>query len=244
MTRMPPKNKRNGGLTARKVEYTDLRKALTYRDIETMCMEAAQYGLGTVVVPSALVRRAAAYCSGEFPLVATVISYPFGTQSPCVKAREAAIAIEHGARELDVVPHFGSILAERWADVARELSAIRGAASEAALKLVLETGRLSSGQIREACAIAVDNGFKYVANTVGFRLVSTDPDAEGTASASIVVSLRELAGESLAIKAVGGISTLGEVNDLLDAGAARVGISMSPGLLRSLEWAANEEESA
>ena len=232
--------KRSRAQIASAIEYTDLRKAITYRDVETMCMEAAQYGLGTIVVPSALVRRAVACCSGEPPFVATVLSFPFGSQSASVKACEASVAVEHGARELDVVPHFGAILAERWDDVREELSSVRSASGDVALKLVLETGHLSSDQIRQVCSIAADSGFEYVVNTVGFRLVSTDPDAEGSASVQIVHSLRELAGNSLHIKAAGGVTTLRAVNDLLDAGAHRVGISMSPGLLRAMGWTSKE----
>lgn len=231
-----PLEKRSSGQIAGAIEYTDLRKAITYRDVETMCAEAVQYGLGTIVVPSALVRLAASCCQGKLPSVATVISYPFGSQSPHVKAREAAVAVEHGACELDIVPHFGAILAERWDDVREELCSIRNASGDVTLKLVIETGRLSSTQIREACSVAADNGFEYVVNTVGFRLVSTDPDAEGLASVQVVRSLREIPGDSLQIKAAGGVTTLQAVSDLLDAGAHRVAISMSPGLLRAMDW--------
>jgi len=218
------------------IEYTDLRKTITYRDVETMCMEAALYGFGTIVVASALVQYAATCNPSEGPSIATVLSFPFGTQAASVKAREAAVAVEHGAHELDLVPHFGAILAERWNDVNKEFAEIRSAAGAATLKLVLETGRLSSTQTRETCAIAADNGFDYVTNTLGFRLVSTDPGAEGSASVQTVRSLSSLAGDSLKIKAVGGVTTLQTVNDLLDAGAHRVALNVLPGTLRAMGW--------
>ena len=81
---------------ARAIEYTDLRKTISSRDVETMCAEAILYRLGVVVVPSALVRQAVACAGGGGPSVGTVISYPFGTQAAVVKAREAAAAVEHG----------------------------------------------------------------------------------------------------------------------------------------------------
>ncbi len=235
-----PLEKRSSGQIASAIEYTDLRKAITYRDVEMMCIEAVHYELGGIVVPSALVQHAVSCCAGKRLSIATIISYPFGTQSPNVKAREAAVAVEQGVSELDVVPHFGAILAERWGDVRKELVSIRSASDNVTLKLVLETGRLSSDQIREACSIASDSGFEYVVNTVGFRLVSTDPDAEGSASVQIVHSLHEVAGDSLCIKAAGGVTTLQEVRDLLDAGAQRVAVSMSPGVLRAMDWASEE----
>jgi len=232
--------KRGTALIADAIEYTDLRKTITYRDVEMMCTEAIHYGLRTLVVPSALVQHAVSCCVGQARSIATVISYPFGTQSPNVKAREAAVAVEQGCSELDAVPHFGAILAERWGDVRKELVMIRSASGDVPLKLVLETGRLSSSQIREVCSIAADSGFSYVVNTVGFRLVSTDPDAEGSASVPIVHSLRESAGTALHIKAAGGIKTLQAVRDLLAAGAQRVAVPMVPGVLRSMDWLPEE----
>ena len=223
---------RNG----RAIEYTDLRKVVSFRDVEAMCCDAIAYGLGTVVVPTALIRRAAACVEGDSPAIGSVISYPFGTQSACVKAREAAIAVEDGAHDLDVVPHFGAILAERWGDVEAELQEIRAAAESVTLKLVLEVGRLSSPQIREACAIAAQQGFEYVVNTVGFRIVSTDPDAEGAASVGTLESLRELGGDRLKLKAAGGVTTHRAVIELLAAGADRVAVPVSAGLPRSMGW--------
>ncbi|MBU1050685.1 deoxyribose-phosphate aldolase [Candidatus Bipolaricaulota bacterium] len=219
---------------ARAIEYTDLRKTVTYRDVETMCLEAVHYGIGTILVPSALIARAVACCEDEGPSIASVLSYPFGTQSACVKSCEAAVAVEQGVRELDVVPHFGAILANRWDDVHRELSSIRKASDNVPLKLVLETGRLTTEQLQGACSVAVDSGFQYVVNTVAFRLVSTDPNAEGTASVGIIRSLLELASNQLRVKAAGGVSSLHQARNLLEAGAQRVAIAMSPGLLRAM----------
>jgi len=51
-----------------------------------------------------------------------------------------------------------------------------------------------------------------------------------------VRSLRSLAGDSLKIKAVGGVTTLQTVNDLLDAGAHRVALNVLPGTLRAMGW--------
>jgi deoxyribose-phosphate aldolase len=215
------------------IEYTDLRKEITYRDVEIMCSAATREGFGALVIPSGLVRRAAAGMPASGPLVVTIISHPFGTQNSVVKAREASVAVGHGARELDVIPHFGAIQAERWSDVHKELEAIRSASGSVPLKLVLETGRLRSTQIEEVCRIAADCGFSYISNSVGFRLVSTDPDAEGAASPQIVRMLHESSRGELKIKAVGGISSVQAIHDLLEAGASRVALRVAPENYRS-----------
>lgn len=236
MTSHAPETK-HCGLIAAAIEYTDLRKEITYRDVETMCTEAVLHGLGAVVVPSALVRAATGYLADGGPAVATVISFPFGTQSVSVKAQEASVAVEQGASELDIIPHFGAILAGRWNDLRRELAEIRNATGKKALKLVLEIDRLSTEQIREACAVASDCGFDYVANTVGFRLVSTDPNAQGSASAQVVKTLYDLSRNRLKVKAAGGVTTTAIMGSLIDAGARRVAVNASLGSLRALGMA-------
>ena len=216
------------------IEYTDLRKTISARDVETMCLEATGYGLGAVVVPSALVREAAGLLADERCAVGTVISYPFGTQSPAVKAREAGAALEHGAAELDVVPHFGPILGGRWDAVRDELRELRRATGDARLKLVLEVDRMSNDVVREACAIAAGEGFRFVVNTMGFRIVSTDPDAEGAASPDAIRLLRKLANDELRLKAVGGIVGREQIDALIAAGADRIAIEVASGVLRGI----------
>ena len=44
---------------ARTIDYTDVRKDITYGDVERICLEARDHRIGAVVVPSALVHRAA-----------------------------------------------------------------------------------------------------------------------------------------------------------------------------------------
>jgi deoxyribose-phosphate aldolase len=224
------------------IEYTDFRKTISERDIETMCAEAVAYGFGAVIVPSAVVSWAEKSLSPSRSRVAigTVISYPFGSQSATVKATEAETALAAGATRLDIIPHFGTIAAERWDHVRGELAAIREAASRAELKLVLEVSRLTPQQIREVSAIAADLGYTHVSNTVGFRIVSTDP-TESVASKEAVTSLQQLAGEQLRIKAAGGITTAGTVEDLCAAGADRIALAVAPGRLREMGWIAKPE---
>jgi len=218
---------------ASRIDYTALRKDMSYRELEMVCLEAVTYNLRTIIVPSGQVRRACAFVSGSRPAIGTVISHPFGTQAPAVKAVEAATAVAAGAQELDVIPHFGTILAERWEDYAFELRTLGEAAGDATLKLVLEATRFSQDILAKACSIAAELGFSYVVNTVGFRLVSTDPSAQGQASPE---TLSKLAAGSngLKLKAAGGIITLAGIRGLLSLGVNRVCVDAALGVLRTL----------
>jgi len=216
---------------AQVIDYTDLRKDLTYGDVEALCLEALVHGIGTIVVPSMLVPRAVA-CVGAGPVVSCVIGYPFGTQAASVKATEASNAVAGGARQLEVVPHFGALRAGRWQTVADELRAIREASNGATLTLVLETRALDRASVERACALAADLNYTLVANSIGFRTVSTRPETQGAATPEAIEALIRLAGKRIGVKAIGGISTRAEVEALLRAGAARVALEARHGLLR------------
>jgi len=218
------------------VDYTDLRKTISYGDVESMCADAVAFGFGSVVVPTALVRRAASIVGKQDLAVGSVLSYPFGTQATVVKTCEAEVAVDHGAARLDLIPHFGAILAERWDYVRDELQAVRSAAGDCPLTLVLETGRLRTSLIHELCTLAADCGYAYIANTVGFRLVSTDPDAEGRASTDTIRTLSELSGGSVKIKAAGGLTDRSQAEELRAAGAHRFAVDASCGAVLHGNW--------
>lgn len=214
---------------ARTIEYTDLRKDITYGDVERMCLKARSIGYACVVVPSILVPLAAQYVSGSSVGVATLIAYPFGTQATHVKTKEVEVAVSQGATEIEAIPHYGTLRAGRWPEVEAELSAIRDAASGFVLKLVLETSYLTADELRSACAIASDFGYTYVVNTTGFRVVSTRPETAGQADPQIVQQLLEASGGRLRVKAAGGIESPDVAQELLDAGAARIAIEAGNG---------------
>ena len=214
---------------ARTIEYTDLRKDITYGDVERMCLKARSIGCACVVVPSILVPLAAECVSGSGVCVGTLIAYPFGTQATHVKTKEVEVAVSQGATEIEAIPHYGTLRAGRWAEVEAELSAIRDAAGGTILKLVLETSYLTVSELRCACAIASDLGYTYVVNTTGFRVVSTRPETAGQADPQIVQQLLEASARSLHVKAAGGIETPAAAQALLDAGATRIAIEAGNG---------------
>lgn len=206
------------------IEYTDLRKDITYADVERMCLKTRSIGCACVVVPSILVPLAAQCVSGASVGVGTLIAYPFGTQATDVKAKEVRVAVSQGATEIEIIPHYGTLRAGRWPEVEAELSVIRKAADGAVLKLVLETSYLTADELRSTCAIASDLGYTYAVNTTGFRVVSTEPETAGQADPQIVQRLLEASGGRLRVKAAGGIENPAAAQELLNAGATRVAI--------------------
>jgi deoxyribose-phosphate aldolase len=226
---------------ARVIDYTDVRKDVTYADVERICLEARDHRVGAVVVPSVLVRRAAVCLADTEVAVSCYVGYPFGTQAAGVKAREAEVAAVHGATEIEVVPHYGAVRAARWQQVEAELRTVRGAAEAATFKLVVELSCLSDDELATLARIAADAGYALIANTAGFRIVSTRPETEAQATLETIARLVRAADGRIRPKAIGGIKTYAEIVRLLEAGAARVAVNAEPGILGRLAEAAQED---
>jgi deoxyribose-phosphate aldolase len=216
------------------IDHTDLRKEITYADVERQCLEARTHGFAAVTVHSVNVGLAAGCLDTKTVRVSAVVGYPFGGQALEVKLVEAARAKEQGATELEMVLNSAAMRAGKWGHVEEELRAFRDVAGEAVAKAILESLYLSEEQVRSVCRLAAEVGLEYVVNSTGFRLISTDPESAGRATVEGVRRLREAAGPRVRVKAVGGIHTPAEVMALAEAGASRIGTSDGVHILRAL----------
>jgi deoxyribose-phosphate aldolase len=168
--------------------------------------------------------------------VATVISFPFGADTTVAKAAAVRDAIQGGASELDVVMNISKFLSGEFTYVAEELASLNGEVSavamnnglnDAVLKVIVETAYLSDKMKRLAVQIVASSGADFVKTSTGFGAAG--------ATAEDVALLREEAPEGLAVKASGGIRTLEDALDLLNAGASRLGTSGSVAIMREAE---------
>jgi deoxyribose-phosphate aldolase len=85
------------------------------------------------------------------------------------------------------------------------------------IKVILETGYLTQQEKRKLCQLAVDTGLDYVKTSTGF----------GPTGASVddVKLLAECSQGMIKVKAAGGIRTLQDLEEMVVAGAHRIGTS-------------------
>jgi deoxyribose-phosphate aldolase len=221
---------------AKTVDHTLLKPDATEEDVRRMCREAAHYHFAAVCVLPCHVRLAARELRGMDVKVATVVSFPLGADTTMVKAAAVRDAIQGGASEIDVVMNVSKFLSGEFAYVAEELASLSGEVSavamnnglnDAVLKVIVETGYLSDKMKRLAVQMVAASGADFVKTSTGF--------GPGVATTEDVALLREEAPEGLAVKASGGIRTLEEALDLLNAGASRLGTSGSVEIMREAE---------
>ncbi len=200
------------------IDHTNLKPNATRSDIERLCSEAKQYHFKSVCVNSANVPQAAELLSGTDVAVCCVVGFPLGACLTSVKAFETSVAVRAGATEIDMVINIGRAKEGDWAYVIDDISAVVQAASGKALvKVIIETCLLTDDEKIRACEAAVKAGADFVKTSTGF--------STGGATVSDVRLMRSTVGDALGVKAAGGIRTREDAEQLILAGADRLGAS-------------------
>ncbi len=221
---------------AKTVGHTLLKPDATGAEMVRLCKEAARYHFAAVCVPPAYVRLCARELRVTDVKVATVVSFPFGYDATAIKAAAVREAIVGGASELDIVINVSKFLSGEFDYVADELSGLVGEVSAVAVsnglndvvvKVIIETAYLTDKMKRLATKIVAASGADFVKTSTGFGPAGATPED--------VTLLREEAPDSLAVKASGGIRTLEEALEMLDAGASRLGMSASVRVMEEAE---------
>lgn len=239
------------------IDQTLLSATATEAEVSAFCKEAAQAGFAAVCINPVYVPLAAEILEKSPVRVCTVIDFPLGASGLANKKAQAEAALKAGAAELDFVIGMGLVKAGEWQRLESELSELNGFAKDfsaklwqkcpkvksregiscAVTKLILETCLLLDDEILESCRCAANAGFDFVKTSTGFAIVK---DAGGVlmpngATASAVRLMRETAGNSAGVKASGGIRSLSDVLEMLEAGASRIGTSSGMKILREFE---------
>jgi deoxyribose-phosphate aldolase len=212
---------------ARLIDHSVLKPESTAQDIAAGAQVVRQWDVGYYCVQPAWVRLAAESLRDSSAHVVAVVGFPHGCDLPAVKARATELAIADGAREIDMVMHFGALLSGDIASVADDIAAVVNAAPGVPVKVILETAALDDKEKRLACRLAVDAGAAFVKTSTGFH-------ASGGATVADVRLMREVVGTHVGVKASGGIRTLADAQAMLAAGANRIGASATAAILAAL----------
>lgn len=211
------------------VDHTLLKPEATDADVAALVAEAAELGAYAVCVSPSMVPVAVR--AGAGVRVASVAGFPSGKHLPAVKAHEAALAVASGACEIDMVIDVGAALAGDLDAVRTDVHAVRGAIGGAVLKVIVESAALlalgDEPTLAQVCRAAEDAGADFVKTSTGFH-------PAGGASVRAVALMAETVGGRLGVKASGGIRTAEDALVMLDAGATRLGLSGTRGVLDGL----------
>ncbi len=201
------------------IDHTILNADATKEAVIKVIDEAKKYEFASVCLEPCWVSLAAERLKDSPVKVCTVIGFPLGANTKTVKAFEAKEAVENGADEVDMVLNIGALKSGDDALVLEDMKAVREAAKDAVVKVILETCLLTDDEKKKACALAKEAGLDFVKTSTGFS----------TAGATVedVKLMREAVGDTMGVKASGGIRDTKTAEAMIAAGASRIGASKS-----------------
>ncbi len=204
---------------AKLIDHTLLKPDATQEQIAQLCFEARKYGFASVCINPTWVELCAKLLEGSTVKVCTVIGFPLGATSPEVKSFETQVALSHGATEIDMVINVGALKARDLDLVAKDIRGVVAVAhtGKSIVKVIIEAILLSDEEKTIACLLAKEAGADYVKTSTGF--------ASGGATVHDVALMRRVVGPEMGVKAAGGVRTYEDAENMIKAGATRIGAS-------------------
>lgn len=212
------------------IDHTLLAMDATETQIEQVCKEAIQHNFYSVCVNSGYVPLVSQLLAKSQVKVCSVVGFPLGSMLTKAKAFEAKAATDAGAQEIDMVINVGWLKSGKWQQVEDDILAVYQACGQVPLKVIIETCLLNHDEIVKVCTICKKIAVAFVKTSTGF--------SKSGAKEEDVRLMRETVGSTMGVKASGGIRDQKTAENMIEAGASRLGTSAGIAIIKG-ETSAN-----
>lgn len=213
-------------IMAKAIDHTVLKPDAKHIDLEVLAKEAMTHGFGAVCVNSCHIKRVYTILEGSSVHVCSVVGFPLGGMHPKAKAFEAETAIEDGATEIDMVLNTGALKSGDFKTAQSDIQEVRQVAGpDIILKVIIETCLLTEKEKMLACKIAMSANADFVKTSTGF--------SSGGATIEDVRLMKQTVGETMQVKASGGIKDWDTAAAMIKMGASRIGTSSGVTILQN-----------
>lgn len=201
------------------IDHTLLKPDATANDIERLCREAAEFRFATVCVNPTWVAFCARLLRGTGVGVCSVVGFPLGATTRDTKQYETRRAIFDGATEIDMVLNVGALKSGDLRLVEQDIEGVTSACRDAGVvsKVIIEAALLTDEEKVTASTLTKAAGADFVKTSTGF--------GPGGATIGDVMLMRRVVGDTIGVKAAGGVRDLEQMRAMVAAGATRVGAS-------------------
>jgi deoxyribose-phosphate aldolase len=213
---------------AKMIDHSLLKPMLTAAELDAGCLLARAEDVASVCILPYYLERAVKLLAGSDVLPTTTVGFPHGAHTTFVKISEAEQALDHGARELDMVVNVSAVKSDDWEfvknDIEAVLSVVRSRGQK--LKVIFENAYLTDAEKIRLCEICGELSVDWVKTSTGYASVgATIPD---------LLLMRKHSPAHVQVKAAGGVATLDMLLQVRDAGATRCGSSATRAILEDL----------
>lgn len=216
------------------LDHTVLRPDATRADVLRLCRDARDWGFIVIFVPPCYIDEAVAAVAGTNIRVGIPVGFPLGGHTTATKVAEAIEGVARGATILDMVINVSRLKSGDYDLVRADMAEVVQATPGAEHKVILETCCLTREEKITACRLAVEAGMDYVKTSTGF--------AAAGATVEDVRLMKEAVAGRAKVKASGGIRDWKTTQEMLEAGADRIGTSASLAIMA--EWRLQRQSSA
>ncbi|MCS6837507.1 MAG: deoxyribose-phosphate aldolase [Bdellovibrionaceae bacterium] len=207
------------------IEHTLLKPEAKESDIVRICQEANHYQFVGVCVNSYWLPTLQKYLNNTI-LRISVIGFPLGASLTLAKVKEASLAVEAGAQEIDMVLNIGAFKSGYYKEAQEDIIAVKKMIGNVPLKVIVETSLLNPDEKKEVTQLVLDSGADFIKTSTGF--------SGGGASEEDILLFKNIVGSKpLKIKASGGIRSADQAWRLIKAGAHRLGTSQGCYLMQT-----------
>lgn len=202
-------------------DHTQLRAYATEADLERLCEECVKYGFAMAAVNPASVTFCKEKLAGSKVHVGAAVGFPLGQNTIETKIFETRDAIEKGADEIDYVINITQLKEKNYAYIEKEMASVTEICREKNVisKVIFENCYLTRGEKEELCRIAADVRPDFIKTSTGF--------GTGGATLEDIELMKRITGDTVKIKAAGGIRTLETALAMIRLGVARIGSTAS-----------------
>ena len=221
---------------AKMIDHSLLHPTLTDQDLIDGCLVAIKHKVASVCIKPYAVPLAKEILAGSDVNVGTVIGFPHGSSKTAIKLKEARMALDDGAVELDMVVNIGKVLSQDWAYVADEIRKVNKLTLSrgALLKVIFENDYLTDDALKvKLCEICSKHAVAFVKTSTGYGFVKRENGYYAYAGATNhdLGLMRQHAVSSVQVKAAGGVRTLDDVLRVKALGVTRVGATATESIL-------------
>ena len=199
------------------IDYTNLKQDGIKSEITQLCDQAITFGFASVCINPVHVELASSILKDEIPKTCTVIGFPLGADPVEMKFAETRFLVHQGAEELDMVMNVGAFKEGEFELIYEEIGQVMDASDGRCVKVIIETCLLTKEEKILASNMVKNSGADFIKTSTGYSI--------GGATIDDVRLIRETVGREMGVKASGGIKTLVDVKQMIDAGADRIGTS-------------------